>query len=65
MHPHIADLMVTEHIDRMRAEADRGRLARTSRSANTGGPSWRSRLASLVRRPARAAGAEHGATRQG
>ena len=64
MHPHIADLMATDHVDRLRAEADRGRLVRESRSASTGRPSWRSRLASIVHhQPARR---ELGAaTRQG
>lgn len=53
MHPHIADLMVTEHLDRIRAEADRGRLIQGTRGG-AGRPSWPARLAATIRRqPAR------------
>ncbi len=48
MHPHIADLMVTERIDRMRAEAHHGQHTHTARLADTRGPGWRARLARLV-----------------
>jgi hypothetical protein len=48
MHPYIADLMVTERIDRMRAEAHHGQHRQTARLAYTRGPGWRARLVSLV-----------------